>query len=117
MAFHIFNSVLSIFSLAIAGFLLFCMFVTYFKAKKDPAWSGLDFWAKMRMTAWNSATMLWQNAVIGASALISGVVWLAGALGDPQVSALIQQYLSPNVVAGLLIVSALITMAYRGRTL
>jgi hypothetical protein len=117
MAFHIFNSVLTIFSLAIAGFFVFDMIVTFFKARKDPAWPGLGFWGKARMLAWGSAVMLWSNALIIASALTSGLVWLAGAIGDPQVSALIQQYLSPNVVAALLIGASLITMAYRGRTL
>ena len=74
-------------------------------------------WQKLWAAARHSATVLWARFVLVVGAGVDALVWIADFLGSPAVAAAIQQYLSPQVVAGIMIAIAVITELARRRTL
>jgi hypothetical protein len=75
----------------------------------------------MRQRLWaaarHSATVLWARFCVAVAALVDVLVWIADLLNAPGVAGAIQSYLSPSVVAGIMIAIAVITEIARRRTL
>jgi hypothetical protein len=72
---------------------------------------------KLWAAARHSATVLWARFVVVVAAGVDALIWIADVLGAPGVAGAIQSYLSPSVVAGLMIAIAVISEIGRRRTL
>jgi hypothetical protein len=79
--------------------------------------SAGTIWQRLWAAARHSATVLWARFVVAVAAGVDALVWLADIAGSPGVAAAIQQYLSPSVVAGVMIAIAVIAELARRRTL
>lgn len=74
-------------------------------------------WDKLLAAGKDSATILWARFTVLIAALVNALVWLADVLNQPQVSIAIKTYLTPQLVAGIMIAIAFITELARRRTL
>lgn len=83
--------------------------VSYYKS--EGSW-----WQRLLAASRESATILWNKAVILATGLITGVATLADKL-DPGTAEQIKTILPPNWVAGFMVAVAVISIVARLRTL
>jgi hypothetical protein len=74
-------------------------------------------WERLLAVGKQSATILWARFTVVVTAGTGGLAWVADVLNAPQVSSAITTYMSPRVVAVLMIGAALIAEIARRRTL
>lgn len=117
MLWHVFNSLFTLVSFGSGLLVLFVVVRSYLRQRKADWWPKATPWNRLLFVAKDSATILWSYVMIFSVTLVEYVLKLADTIGDPQLSALLQQYLTPNIVGALLIGSMFVTILARGRTL
>jgi hypothetical protein len=85
--------------------------VEYYKAK------DLKGWERCRAVAQNSATMLWGKFSLFVAAIVANVDQFFDAIGLPQVSNAINQYVTPKTAAAFAAAVAVGSILARKRTL
>ncbi len=79
--------------------------------------SGETTWSRLLATAGDSATVLWQYAVVFGAWLLSVSGTIADAINLPDVRPWLASHLSPELAGGLFAVVAAVTVIARLRTL
>jgi hypothetical protein len=76
-----------------------------------------SFWQRTLKAGRNSATIVWAKLVIMAGGLVAVLDKIADLAGDPTLTAQIQQYATPQMVAYVTIAIMLVNVWARLRTL
>jgi len=74
-------------------------------------------WQRLLKAAQDSATILWSKFAIAVSMGVGGVVSIADTLGEPQIGAAVQKYLTPQIASGILVAAMVVSVMARKRTL
>lgn len=72
-------------------------------------------WQRLRAAGQGSITILWQRVIMVSVGFVNALVWIADAINEPTLSAAITTYLKPNIVAAIMVGSAVITVWARKR--
>jgi hypothetical protein len=108
---------LNVLSIVMTAGIVFAIYHNYSVLKVTQFWAEAKWYEKIFACCRDSATWLWAYVQWVAAGLLAGSTWLAEAVGQPEVAAIMQQYFDPKVVGSVLVVCAIFTMWTRARTL